>query len=221
MFAPILVLIIAYIVGSIPFGLIIVRMKTGRDIRSIESGRTGGTNAMRAAGFWAGIFTALCDILKSFGCVYLARAMVPGNHWVEVLAPALAVVGHNYSIFLTERTESGSIRLRGGAGGAPTVGGALGLWFPMVLFIAPIGIGILYFIGYASLATLSVPIIATLVFAYRAYIGISPWEYVAYGIITAIILAWALRPNFRRLIAGNERLVGFRARRKKRETTAQ
>ena len=48
-------LVIGYIIGSIPFGLLIVKLKTGKDIRDVESGRTGGTNAMRAAGFWAGI----------------------------------------------------------------------------------------------------------------------------------------------------------------------
>ena len=58
------VLVLAYIIGSIPFGWLIVKMKTGKDIRVIESGRTGGTNAMRAAGFWAGMLTAIMDILK-------------------------------------------------------------------------------------------------------------------------------------------------------------
>ena len=58
------VLLLAYIIGSIPFGWLIVKMKTGKDIRVIESGRTGGTNAMRAAGFWAGLLTAIMDILK-------------------------------------------------------------------------------------------------------------------------------------------------------------
>lgn len=58
------VLILAYLIGSIPFGLIIVKLSTGKDIRSVESGRTGGTNAMRAAGVWAGVATAIFDTLK-------------------------------------------------------------------------------------------------------------------------------------------------------------
>jgi acyl phosphate:glycerol-3-phosphate acyltransferase len=108
-------LLISYLIGSIPFGLLIVRLKTGRDIRHVESGRTGGTNVMRAAGFWAGLATAVLDILKSFGCVYLARFALPGNYWLEVLAPVMAILGHNYSIFLAERDQNGRLQLRGGA----------------------------------------------------------------------------------------------------------
>ena len=60
------IILLAYLFGSIPFGLLIVKLKTGKDIRKVESGRTGGTNAMRAAGFWAGVATAALDILKRF-----------------------------------------------------------------------------------------------------------------------------------------------------------
>jgi glycerol-3-phosphate acyltransferase PlsY len=210
----ILILIFSYILGSIPTGLIIVRVTTGQDIRKVASGRTGGTNVMRAAGVWAGLATAFIDILKALVCVYLARFILPGSVWTEVLAPVMAVIGHNYSIFLAERDEEGTLRLRGGAGGAPTVGGAAGLWFPVLLILTPIGLSIFYFIGYASVATMSVPVITTLVFAYQAYRGYLPWEWSVYGLLTGILLAWALRPNFRRLMEGNERLVGYRARKK-------
>ena len=64
----------SYLLGSIPFGLLIVKLKTGKDIRSVESGRTGGTNAMRAAGFFAGLLTAILDLLKSAVCVWIVRA---------------------------------------------------------------------------------------------------------------------------------------------------
>ncbi len=215
------ILIASYLIGSIPFGLLIVRLRTGQDVRKVESGRTGGTNVMRAAGFWAGFFTALLDILKSFLSVYLARFLAPTQVWLEVLAPAMAVLGHNYSIFLLERDAAGRIRLRGGAGGAPTLGGAAGLWLPILLFIIPIGAFILYFIGYASIATLSVPIICIIVYSLLAWKGILPWEYVAYGIITLILLVIALRPNIRRLIAGNERLIGLRARRRQQKDSVK
>lgn len=213
------VLIASYLIGSIPIGLLIVRFKTGQDVRKVESGRTGGTNVMRAAGFWAGFFTALLDVLKALVCVYLARFLAPTQVWLEVLAPVMAVLGHNYSIFLLERDQTGELRLRGGAGGAPTLGGATGLWFPVLLFIIPIGSLILYFIGYASLATLSVPVISIIVFSFLAWRGNLPWEYVAYGVITLILLAYALRPNIRRLITGNERLVGLRARKRQQKAS--
>lgn len=211
----ILVIVFAYVLGSIPSGLLIVKLKTGKDIRRIESGRTGGTNAMRAAGLWAGLGTAVLDGLKGAACVWLARGLVPGAVWLEVLAPVLAIIGHNYSIFLVERGENGGIRLHGGAGGAPATGGAFALWPPVLLFILPLGVLIFYFIGYASITTMSAALIATLVFAYRAWIGASPWAYVFYGIAAELVLMWALRPNIRRLIDGTERLVGFRAKRRK------
>lgn len=209
---------LAYLIGSIPFGLIIVRLKTGKDVRQIESGRTGGTNAMRAAGFWAGLSTALLDILKSASSLWLARWLAPEAYWLHVFAPLAAILGHNYSIFLIERGPNGKIRLRGGAGGAPAAGGALALWAPSVLFIIPLGAVILFVVGYASVTTLSVGLISIGIFAYRAWIGASPWQYIFYGVFAEILLLWALRPNIRRLMQGNERRVGLFAR--KSPTTA-
>jgi glycerol-3-phosphate acyltransferase PlsY len=171
---------------------------------------------MRAAGFWAGFATATLDMLKAASTVWIARALAPGEVWVHVLAPVLAILGHNYSIFLVERDERGRIRLRGGAGGAPATGGAFGLWAPSILIIVPLAALILFGIGYASVATISVALIAAVIFAVRAALDQSPWQYVAYGLLAEILLVWALRPNIRRLIEGKERMIGWRARRKKK-----
>ncbi|HSQ26533.1 MAG TPA: glycerol-3-phosphate acyltransferase [Anaerolineales bacterium] len=213
-------LFISYLIGSIPFGLLIVKLSTGKDIRHVESGRTGGTNAMRAAGFWAGLSTAVLDIIKSASTVWLTRWLIdlkllPDSPWLVMLAPICAIIGHNYSIFLAERTEGGKVRLRGGAGGTPAVGGAFGLWAPSLIITVVIGILLLFGVGYASLATLSVGLVSAIIFAYRAWIGASPWEYVLYGLISFALLAWALRPNIKRLLNGTERLIGWRARQKK------
>jgi glycerol-3-phosphate acyltransferase PlsY len=97
------IIFLAYLFGSIPFGLLIVKLKTGKDIREVESGRTGGTNAMRAAGFWAGFFTAMLDILKGAGAVWVTAWLTPDSHWAHVVAPLAAIIGHNYSIFLPPR----------------------------------------------------------------------------------------------------------------------
>jgi glycerol-3-phosphate acyltransferase PlsY len=210
------VLLLAYVIGSIPFGLLLVRLKTGKDIRQVESGRTGGTNVMRAAGFGAGLATATLDFFKAACTVWIARLLVPGNVWLEVLSPVAAVIGHNYSIFLRERDEKGRLKLRGGAGGASTVGGAFGLWPGSFLIILPIGGFILFGIGYASVATMSAALLAILIFAFRAWAGASPWQYVLYGVLTEIILMWALRPNIKRLFNGTERVIGWRARRRNR-----
>jgi len=81
----------AYLMGAIPFGVAIVRVVSGKDVRSVGSGRTGGTNAMRAAGFGAGLLTAILDILKGTLAVWLASALTGGVHWIEVLAGVMAV----------------------------------------------------------------------------------------------------------------------------------
>jgi glycerol-3-phosphate acyltransferase PlsY len=205
------VVLVAYVLGSIPFGLLIVKWRTGKDIRIVESGRTGGTNAMRAAGYSAGLLTAIMDVIKGAAAVWLAQA-IGASTWTIILAPIAAILGHNYSIFLVERKD-GRIRLRGGAGGAPTVGGALGLWPVSFLIIIPIGALIWFGIGYASVTTMSIALIAIVIFAIRAALGLSPWLYVLFGVLAELLLMWALRPNIKRLLSGNERLHGWRAKR--------
>lgn len=204
---------LSYLLGAIPFGLILVKLRTGKDLRKIESGRTGGTNAGRAAGFWVGLLTALFDGLKAAVAVWISRALLPNHLWMDVFAPLLAVLGHNYSIFLLERSENGKLRLRGGAGGAPFVGGAFGIWQPSLFIIVPIGALILYFIGYASITTMSTALVVMIIFIIRAIWFNAPWQYVLYGVLGEIILIWALRPNIQRLLNGTERLVGRRAKR--------
>ncbi len=203
------IILLAYIFGSVPFGLLIVKLKTGKDIREVESGRTGGTNAMRAAGFWAGFATAMLDILKGAVSVWIAQWLTPESQWVHVVAPLAAILGHNHSIFLAERDENGKLRLRGGAGGAPSVGGAMGLWPASILIILPLGMLTFFSIGIASITTMAVALFAIIVFAVRASQGLMPWMDVWYGVGAEILLVWALRPNLKKLFEGNERVVKY------------
>jgi glycerol-3-phosphate acyltransferase PlsY len=204
--------LLGYLLGSIPFGLLIVKLKTGKDIRQVESGRTGGTNAMRAAGFWAGLATAIMDVLKGTAAVWIAQAVSPAGHWVHILAPLASILGHNYSLYLPEWDENGRfVRLRGGAGGAPTLGGAIGLWAPSALVIIPMGAVVFFTLGYASLTTLSVAFFAILVFGVRAVLGVpdASWIDAAYGLAAGVLLVWALRPNIKKLFNGTERVVSI------------
>lgn len=211
---PIILLIfpLAYLVGSIPFGYLVVKIINGRDVRTVESGRTGGTNAFRAAGLLAGVLTGLLDVIKGFASGWLVQWLAPGNVWLQVSAAVLVVIGHNYSIFLMERnTENGRIRLRGGAGGAPALGGAMALWPQSGLVIFPMALLVFLFIGYASVTTISITVVSTLFFAYQALQGLLPWQYVFYGVIATGVVMYALRPNLERLRKGTERVVGLRA----------
>jgi len=204
--------LLGYLIGSIPFGLLVVKLKTGKDIRTVESGRTGGTNAFRAAGFGAGLLTALLDIFKGTLATWLALAVNPAGDWVHILAPVAAILGHNYSIYLPEFNAQGKfVRLRGGAGGAPALGGAIGLWAPSVLIVFPLGALVFFTVGYASVTTLSVALFAILVFLVRVLNNApgAAWTDVLYGFIALLLLAWALRPNIQKLLNGTERVVSI------------
>lgn len=214
---------LGYILGSIPFGLLIVKFKTGKDIREIESGRTGGTNAMRAAGFGAGLLTAIMDILKGAASVWLAQVLT-ANHIIHVLAPVAAILGHNYSVFLLSRNEDGKLRFHGGAGGAPALGGAVGLWSWSLPILFLLGALIYFTVGIASITTIAVGIFVIIIFSIRASMGLMPWVDVLYGALAELLLLWALRPNIRKLLAGNERVVKYslhgwlRARKEQRQS---
>ncbi|MGD0806349.1 MAG: glycerol-3-phosphate acyltransferase [Anaerolineales bacterium] len=208
------IILTGYILGSIPSGALIVRIATGRDIRNIGSGRTGGTNAMRAGGSLAGVATGVLDVLKSFLAIQLCRWILPGNFWLEALTGMATVLGHNYSLFLVEWKESkiGKIPIfHGGAGGAPTLGAATAFWFPSLFFVLPVGFLVFIFIGYASVTTLVGGLTVLIIFSVRAALGYSSKWYVVFGVVTLFLLVWSLRPNIERLLNGTERVVGLRS----------
>ncbi|HEX7235123.1 MAG TPA: glycerol-3-phosphate acyltransferase, partial [Nitrosospira sp.] len=200
-------IVAGYLIGSIPFGMLIVKSRTGKDIRKVESGRTGGTNAVRAAGFWAGLFTAILDIAKGAASVWLAETLTP-NDWVHILAPLAAIIGHNYSIFLITR-ENGKIRFHGGAGGAPALGGAIGLWPGIFPYVVVGGALVWATTGIASLTTISIGLIIIVVFGINISRGIQDPQDIWYGIIVELLILWALRPNLKKLFAGQERVVKY------------
>lgn len=223
--------ILGYLLGSIPFGFLIVKISTGKDLRTVESGRTGGTNAARAAGFWAGFLTTVLDILKGAAAVWVAKLFttygLTGHSLIHVLAPIAAILGHNYSIFMMERNEKGGLKFSGGAGGAPALGGAMGLWLPMfpIAFLA--GAAIWFTLGIASVTTMAIGVIVIVIFAVRAALELQPAIDIWYGIVAELLLIWALRPNIQKLFAGNERVIKYslngwlRARREAKEGTKQ
>jgi glycerol-3-phosphate acyltransferase PlsY len=197
-----------YLAGAVPFGYVVVKLFTGKDIRTFGSGRTGGTNAIRAAGLVAGGLTGIGDVAK--GAVAVWGAGWLGNQLnlsspaaAQVLAGVMAVVGHNYSVFLS---------WRGGAGTGPNVGVAAGFWFPALFILLPLVPILLVATGYASVTSLVIAGLVPVLFAMRALVAKAPWEYAVYGIVAGTLVVWALRPNIARLKAGTERLVGPRAK---------
>ncbi len=191
---------LGYLIGSVPFGYLIVRLVKGVDIREQGSGRTGGTNVFRVAGFPAGFITALLDVGKGALTVLIVRALTPGTlGWGEALAGAGVVLGHNASVFLG---------FRGGAGGATSVGTALALWPAGGLPALVVGLFTLFVVGYASLATILSALAVALVFTYfGAVTHAVPAAYAAFGWAIVALVVVALRPNIVRLVSGTERRV--------------
>ena len=203
--------LIGYLCGSVPFGYIYVRLFKGEDLTKIGSGRTGGTNSFRAAGLGVGVLTSFSDVLKGAAAVWLTRwllgdalgpALLP---WAVALAGVFAVVGHNWSVFL---------RFGGGTGTGPNVGWSAAIWpwiFPIAFLVMG---GMLYFVGMASVASLSMAAVTITIFAIRYALGIdATLAYLTGSIVAGLVVTWALRPNIRRVLNGTERLVGRRARR--------
>jgi glycerol-3-phosphate acyltransferase PlsY len=190
--------VLAYLIGAIPFGYLVIYAMKRQDIRQHGSGRTGGTNALRAGGSWAGIATGAGDIFKGFLAVVIARWIMQGTPyvvWAEALAGVFAVIGHNASIYLS---------FKGGAGTAPNIGAAVAMWPISGLWLIPLlPIG-LNLTGYASLISIIIAIIIPVMFAIRAASQQGPWAYALYGAITLVAILWALRPNIKRLLNGTE-----------------
>lgn len=208
--------LIGYLFGAIPFGWIFVKLTRGVDLRQVKSGRTGGTNAMRAAGPLVGGLTAIGDVLKGAVAIWLARAifgpLVPAESlpWAEVIVGVFAIIGHNWSVFLG---------WGGGAGTGPNVGWAAAVWWPMAPIAAVVVVGAILITGMASIASLSMALLIPVAFAILYFSGLvaSP-AYIAGGVVAALVVIWALRPNIRRLVRGEERVVGPAARRRKLKT---
>lgn len=204
----ILIVLIGYFIGSIPMGFVVIKLFRGKDITQIGSGRTGGTNAMRAGGLGLGALTGFLDFLKGFIAIWIARMWLPDLIWPQVLAGAAAVFGHNWSIWLYLLTG----RLNAGAGTGPNVGAAMAIWPPLVLVVVPVILFFVFVIGYASLASIAAAFVIVIVLVYRAVYSGTPWQYGIYGLLTLLIVVYALRPNIKRLIEGTERRVGLFAK---------
>jgi glycerol-3-phosphate acyltransferase PlsY len=195
-----IVLLSAYTLGSIPVGLLLVRATTGKDVRQIGSGRTGGTNVLRAAGPWVALLTIVGDGAKGLLAVRMAQALASTSGFAA-LAGLLAVVGHNYSVFTG---------FKGGAGTVTTVGGAIGLWPWNGAILVCLVTGMIAATHYASIGSIAVALLVPTIFALRAWLGNAPWTYLIHGLGTSLLTLWALRPNIRRLLAGRERRLTLR-----------
>jgi glycerol-3-phosphate acyltransferase PlsY len=211
----ILVAFIGYILGSIPFGVIVSKYKANVDIRKFGSGKIGGTNVLRTVGKKAFLMVATLDILKGALAVVIAGFIIGGESiWFgdsglgvifgQVLAALAAIAGHIWPIFL---------KFKGGRGVATFLGGLMALIPAAGLFGGEaliIGAGLS---GFASLGSM-----IGLVCSYAILIPLTimngyPIEYLAYVFLGSTLVIFMHRDNIKRLLSGKERRLDQKAER--------
>jgi glycerol-3-phosphate acyltransferase PlsY len=210
------VVIMGYLLGSIPFGLLIAKRYAKVDVRKYGSGKIGATNVLRTAGRKTAIMVVLLDLAKGILAVVFAGLIIGKSYLVvngfglgalvaQVLAALAAVVGHNGSVFL---------KFRGGRGVATFFGGLIALCPPAAIFggeIIIIGAGLTRYVSLGS--------IAGAVGSYAVLVPLTimngfPVEYLFYALVGTIIIFVMHRDNIARLMLGKERKLGEKAERR-------
>jgi len=194
----VLVVLGAYLLAAIPFGYLIYRARSGRDIRAEGSGNIGATNVMRRAGLAAGIATLLLDAAKGYVAVWLAARLSGGAPWVIAAAAVAALLGHTFPVYL---------RFRGGKGVATALGVFAAL-APRSILLALVVFAItLAAFRYVSLSS----IVASAAFPVLVLLLDSPQRPVVLGAFAcAALIIVKHSSNIRRLLAGTENRLRLR-----------
>lgn len=183
-------LVLAYFIGALPTGLILVRVLRGEDIRHHGSGNIGTVNVLRVAGPAVAATVLLVDVLKGLIPVLVAlRAGVAP--WAVVACGLAAIAGHNWSVFLG---------FTGGKGIATSFGVLVGLSAPAAVAAAIVWLIAVAITRFASLGSL-LAVVSVPITLWRLH---APSEYVGFGIIAALFALYRHRVNIQRLVAGTE-----------------
>ncbi len=210
------ILVIGYLLGSIPFGVIIGKHSANVDVRQYGSGKIGTTNVLRTAGRRAAFMVMVVDILKGVLAVVFAGLIFGRNYLVvgdiglgtllaQVIAALACMVGHNWSVFL---------KFRGGRGVATYFGGLVALCPAAALFggeVLIIGAG---FTRYASIGSIAGTVGTYTILVPLTLFNGFPVEYLIYSLIGGIIVIVMHRDNILRLVSGTERKLGEKAEKK-------
>jgi len=187
---------VAYLLGSIPFGVLIVKMRGGPDIRDTGSGNIGAANVLRNAGAAAGVLTLVLDAGKGYLAVWMAQRATQGSVRWMTIAAAAAVIGHIFPVWLG---------FRGGKGVATGLGAFLPICREAVLFALVLWILVVGFWRYSSLGSI-VATAALPVFVYFLYAPghAPPIDVTVCTVAISLLVLWKHRANMQRLIAGKE-----------------
>lgn len=189
--------LVAILVGGIPFGLVIVKLKSGEDVRESGSGNIGATNVLRTSGTAAGLITLLLDAAKGLFAVWLADTLTHGDvFWMSATALA-ALLGHAFSPYL---------KFEGGKAVA-TFLGAFGYLTPIpVLIVTLIFILVVVMTRYLSLGSIT----GAALFPFACFVILHPdWPVLVAALGAALLILWRHSGNIERIRAGNERILRF------------
>ena len=187
---PYLVLAIGYLLGSIPFGLILTRLAGKGDVRAIGSGNIGATNVLRTGSKPLAAATLLLDILKGAAAIWIARWCCPGN---DQYAAAGALIGHLYPVWL---------RFKGGKGVATLLG--------ILISLLPLAAAIFAAVWITLLLTIRISSVAGIAAAISAPVSAAFFDHRLFPMLLgfALLVVWKHRTNIARLKAGTESRVG-------------
>lgn len=191
--APAGVLALGYLLGSVPFGVILTRLAGAGDLRQIGSGNIGATNVLRTGRRGLAVATLLLDAAKGWAAVSLAESLLPGS---GVVAAAAAFFGHLYPVWLG---------FKGGKGVATMLGIALALHWPIALVYAVVWLGLLAALRISSVSGMAAAITAPVSAAYFAR-----FDLVLVLIALALLVVWKHRENIDRLLGGTEPRLGVK-----------
>jgi glycerol-3-phosphate acyltransferase PlsY len=193
-----LAVVLAYLIGGIPFGLIVVRLMTGADVRAAGSGNIGATNVLRTTGRKAGVLTLVLDGLKGAAAVLIASALSGGSTFWMSCAALAVLAGHAFPVWLN---------FKGGKAVATFVG-AFAVLTPLpLLAVVLIFVGVVAWTRYLSLGS----VIAAGLFPVACFLILHPeWPVMVASLGAAVLIVERHRPNIARIRAGDEHVFQFR-----------
>ena len=179
----------AFLLGSVPFGLVVAKTFKGIDPRKAGSGNIGSTNVARLCGWPCGLLTLFCDIMKGTIPVLIAVYLLPEQFQQSLVALA-AVLGHIKSPFLG---------FKGGKGVATTIGALIPLAFLPLLCAVACFFVVVFLTRYVSLSSMTMSVALVIFYAVFGY-----WQLLPLGVVLAAMIIWAHRSNIGRLLRGEE-----------------
>lgn len=196
----VLAVVIAYLLGGVPFGYLFVRFALKKDIRTMGSGNIGATNVHRTAGGRAGVIVLLLDILKGFLAVWIASLLTHGAPLGLAAAAMAVMIGHSFPVFLG---------FKGGKAVACFIGA--------FLFIAPLAllaVTVLFVLTVAVSKYISLgSILGALVFPIFVWLIMHPpAPILVAAIFAALLIVYRHKANIQRIVAGNENVFSFKGR---------